>query len=87
MEHHIEIEFVDFKVIKAWQFSKFNVRRDYIFEVETLISTHQVKEMRGATSHDPIRSQILFYNTASVFSRLLVERVFPCCFKTLMGTH
>ena len=31
------IEFSDFDVYKAWQFSKYNVRRDPIFEVETLM--------------------------------------------------
>ena len=32
---HKKIEFADFGVFKVWQFSKYNVRRDPIFEVET----------------------------------------------------
>ena len=60
MGHHRRIEFVDFRVIKAWQFSKYNVRRDPIYKVETLMGTHQVKEVEGATSHDPSRSQLVF---------------------------
>ena len=58
MEHHLKIEFADFVEYKAWQFSKFNVRRDHIFEVETLMGTHQVKEVGGATSYHPSRSQL-----------------------------
>ena len=75
MGHHRGIKFADFRVIKAWQFSKYNVRRDPIFEVETLISTHQVKEVGGATSHDPSRSQLVFHHKASVSSRLLVGEI------------
>ena len=33
------IEFADFDVYKAWQFSKYNVRRDPIFEVEAFMDT------------------------------------------------
>ena len=40
---HKVIEFVDFVVFNAWKFSKYNVRRDPIFEVETLMGTHRVK--------------------------------------------
>ena len=75
MGHHRGIKFVDFRVIKAWQFSKYNVRRDPIFEVETLMGTHQVKEVGGATSHDPSRSQLVFYHKASVSSGLLVGEI------------
>ena len=39
------IEFADFDVYKARQFSKYNVRRDPIFEVKTLIGTHRIKEV------------------------------------------
>ena len=35
----------DFDVYKAWQFSKYNVRRDPIFDVETLMATHRIKEV------------------------------------------
>ena len=59
MGHHRGIEFANFRVIKAWQFYKYNVRRDPIFEVETLMGTYQVKEIRSATSHDPSMSQLV----------------------------
>ena len=45
MRPHNGIEFADFGVFKALQFSKFNIRRDFIFEMETLISTHQIREV------------------------------------------
>ena len=45
MGPHNGIEFADFGVYKAWQFSKYNVRRATIFEVETLMGTHQVKDL------------------------------------------
>ena len=45
MGPHKGIEFADFGVYKAWQFSKYNVRRATKFEVETLMGTHQVKEV------------------------------------------
>ena len=35
----------DFVVFKTWQFSKYNVRGDTIFEAETLMGTRQVKEI------------------------------------------
>ena len=44
---HLGIEFADFGVYKAWQFFKYNVRRDPIFEVKKLMGTHQVKEVGG----------------------------------------
>ena len=72
MGHHRGIEFADFRVSKAWQFSKYNVRRYPIFEVETLMGTHQVREVRGATSHDPSRSQLVFHHKASVSTGLRV---------------
>ena len=75
MEPHNGIEFADFGVYKAWQFSKYNVRRDPIFEMETLMGTHQVKEVGGATSHDPSRSQLVFQHKASVSSGLLVGEI------------
>ena len=60
---HNGIEFADFDVYKAWQLSKYNIRRDFIFEVETLMDTHQVKAVRGATSHDPSRSQLASHHS------------------------
>ena len=42
---HKGIEFADFGVYKAWQFSKYNVRRNTIFEVKTLMGTHRIKEV------------------------------------------
>ena len=56
MGPHLGIEFADFSVYTAWQISKFNVKRNPIFEVETLIGKIQVKEVGGVTSHDPNRS-------------------------------
>ena len=55
---HKRIKFADFGLYKAWQFSKYNVKRDIIFEMKTFISTHQVKELGGAPSHDSSRSQL-----------------------------
>ena len=69
------IEFADFGVYKAWQFSKDNVRRDPIFEMETYMATHQVNEVGGATSHYPSRSQQAFHLKASVSNRLLVGEI------------
>ena len=54
------IIFVDFGVFKTWQFSNYNVRRDPIIEIETLMITHQFKEVAGATFHDYSRSQLDF---------------------------
>ena len=45
MGPHKGIAFADFGVYKAWQFSKYKVRRDSIFEVETLMGTHRIKEV------------------------------------------
>ena len=45
MEPHKGIEFADFDAYKASQFSKYNVRTDPIFEVETLMGTHRIKEV------------------------------------------
>ena len=45
MGPHKEIEFADFHVYKAWQFSKYKVRIDPIFEVETLKGTHRIREV------------------------------------------
>ena len=72
MGPHNDIEFADFGVFKVWQFFKYNVRRDPIFEGETLMGTHQVKEVKGATSHHPSRSQLAFRHKASVSNGLLV---------------
>ena len=47
MGPHNGIDFADFGVYKAWQFSKYHVRRDPIFEMETLMGTHQVKEVEA----------------------------------------
>ena len=69
------IEFADFGVFKAWQLSKYNVRRDPIFEFETLMGMHRVKEVGGATSHDPSRSQLASHHKASVFSGLLMGKI------------
>ena len=41
--HHKGIEFANFRVIKAWQFSMYNVKRDFILESETLMGTHWIK--------------------------------------------
>ena len=75
MGHNRGIKFADFRVIKVWQFSKYNVRSDFIFEVETLMGTHQVKEVGGATSQDPSRSQLVFHHKVSVSSGLVVREI------------
>ena len=75
MGPHNGIDFADFGVYKAWQFSKYNVRRDPIVEMETLMGTHQVKEVGGATSHDPSRSQLASHLKDSVFNGLLVGEI------------
>ena len=75
MDPHNGREFADFGVYKAWQFSKYNVRRATIFEVETLMGTNQVKEVRNATSHDPSRSQLAYHHKASFSSGLLVGEI------------
>ena len=67
MGPHNGIEFADFGVTKAWQFSKYNVRRDTIFEVEIFMGTYQVKAVGGATSHDSSRSQLASRHKASLF--------------------
>ena len=87
MGPHKAIEFADFDVYKAWQFSKYNVRRDSIFEVETFMDTHQVKQVGGAISHDPSRSQLAFHYKASVSIGLLVKEILSLWIITLMGTH
>lgn len=38
-----KIKFADFGVDKAWHFSMYNIRQDFIFEITTLMGTHQVK--------------------------------------------
>ena len=38
-----EIELADFGVYKAWQFSKYNVRRDFVLETKTPMGTHWIK--------------------------------------------
>ena len=43
MVTHNWIDFADFGVYKAWQFSKYTVRRDPIFEAETFMGTHWIK--------------------------------------------
>ena len=40
-ENYKEIIFAHF-VYKFWQFFKYNVKSNFIFEVETLMGTHQV---------------------------------------------
>lgn len=40
-----EIKFADFDVYNAWKLFKYNVRRDFIIEAETLMGTHHVKEV------------------------------------------
>ena len=75
MGPHNGIEYADFGVYKVWQFSKYNVRRDPIFEMETLMGTHQVKEVGGTTSHDPSRSQLVTRLKASVSNGLLVGEI------------
>ena len=60
---------------KAWQFSKYNVRRDFIFEIETLMGTHQVKDVGGAISDNVSRSQLASHLKASVFNGLLVREI------------
>ena len=45
MRPHKGIEFANFGVYKGWQISKYNVRRDPIFAMETFMGTHQVKEV------------------------------------------
>ena len=42
MGPHKGIEFADFDVYKAWQFFKYNVGGDPLFEVETLMNTHRI---------------------------------------------
>ena len=49
---NITIELFDFGVFKTWYLLKYNVRTDSIYKAETLISTHQVKNMECAISHD-----------------------------------
>ena len=53
------------------QFSKYNVRRDSIFEMETLMGTHQVKEMISETSHDTSMLQQASQLKASVSTGFL----------------
>ena len=72
---HKGIEFADFDVYKAWQFSKYYVRRDPIFEVERLMDTHHVKEVGGATSQDSSRSQLASDHKASVSYGLLMGEI------------
>ena len=36
-------EFANFNVYKAWHFFMYNLRKDSIFESETLMSTHWIK--------------------------------------------
>ena len=71
MGPHLGIEFADYSVYNAWQISEFNVTRDCICEIETLIGKIQVIEVRGATSLDPNRSQLASHYKASVSSGLL----------------
>ena len=75
MGPHNGIEFSDFGVYKAWQFSRYNVRRATIFEVETLMGTHQVKAVGGATSNDPSDSQLASHHKANFSSGLLVGEI------------
>ena len=72
MRFHNWIEFTDFGVYKAWQFSKNDVRRDPLFEMEILMGSLQVKEVGGATFHDPSRSQLTSHLKDSVSIGLLV---------------
>ena len=75
MGPNTKIEFADVDVCKAWQFSKYNVRKNFIFEMETLMGTHQVKETGGATSNDSRRSQRASHNKPIVSNRLLEEMI------------
>ena len=70
MGPHKRIEFADFGVKTTWQFSKYNVRRDPIFEVETLMGSHQVIEVGGATFHDSSEFQVVSPHKASVSNGL-----------------
>ena len=83
MGPHNWIEFADYGVYFAWQFSKYNVRRATIFEVETFMCTHQVKAVEGATSHDPSRSQLVSHHKASLYSGLLVGEILSLKLKHL----
>ena len=50
------------------------------------MGTHQVKEVGGATSHDPSRSQLASHLKASVSNGLLVGEILSLRL-TLLGTH
>ena len=71
MGPHTMIVFADFGVYKAWQFFKYNVRRNPIF-IKGDIYGH-VKDLRGATFHDRSRSKLILNHKASVSNGLLVE--------------
>ena len=43
--------------------------------MKTLMGTYQVKEVGGATSHDPSRSQMASHIKASVSNRLLAGEI------------
>ena len=75
MGFHNGIEFADFDVNKAWKFFKYNVRRYSILEVETLMDTDQVKELRGATSYYSSRSQLASNHKASFSNGLRMEEI------------
>ena len=75
MGPHNGIEIADFGVYKARQFSKYNVRRDPIFEMEIFICTHQIKEVGCATFHDPSRSKLVSHLKANVSNKLLMGKI------------
>ena len=52
MGPHKRIEFADFDVYNAWQFSTYNVRKNPIFEVDILMGTHRIKKVDVFLSGD-----------------------------------
>ena len=70
MDSQLEKEFADFGVYKAGQFSKYNVLKNFIFEVKTIMGTHQVKKLESATSHYTSRYQLASHYKATVSSGL-----------------
>ena len=83
MKPHNGIDFANFGVYKAWQFFKYNVKRYPIFEMKTLIGTHQVKDMGGANAHEPSKSHLASHLKLSVSNKLLVGEILSCRLKHL----
>ena len=78
MGPHKGIEFADFDVYKAWHILKYNVRKDPIPEVETLMGTYQIKKWDVSCSgdfHYPSRSQLASHHKASVSIGLLMGAI------------